>query len=212
MPAPGTPKRMTTRNAHSDCFKSSPRTPIQPKSARPPKPTKPKFTPTRKPGQAPFEVKSIVNKINKNNSISPTNTKSKPESNSPKASDSKIKESDSCILEVCDELKNSHQKPMELDELDSTSDVPTNSPPRTLPKLDIPTSVRAAVGPNWRLKEGILNSYHFGAPSVRPTDFARSKLDIKTADIIANPHFSMDAKKHAVKLFLGEILNLTILI
>lgn len=202
MPAPGTPKRMITRTHHSECLKSSsPRTPIPAKAARPPKAPKPKLTPVRKPGTAPFEVRTMVQKFDKKDSINNIEQKSTTKGDEPESTD---------IL-VCDEMKHLVQKPMDTDDESTLSEITSGSPTKpkqnpkpTLQQLEIPNSIRNSVGPNWRMKEGLLNSYHFGAPSVRPTDFARSKLDVSTAEILANPNFSLEAKKHSVKLFLGK--------
>ena len=199
MPAPGTPKQRTTRlNPDGKPPKSKP--------ARAPKPKM--MTPSRKTGEAPFDVKALVSKLNNQNSKG-LNFSSPP---SPEPhDDSPANEIDSTTITVNDDRLDDNDQPMEIpssENVESPSSPKPETPPELpliekLPSIEIPTSVRAAVGPNWRLKEGILNSYHFGTPSVRPIDFARSKLDTKTADIIGNSNFAPEAKKHAVKMFLG---------
>lgn len=193
MPAPGTPKQRLTRQADATKSGQTPKT--NPKPARAPKPPKNKATPARKQGEAPFDVRSIVSKLNKRNIHDQQYSDSEESVNN---------ENDSAVIEVCDDLKSKGSTPMQTEETKNLIETPTESIHQPLPSLNIPDSVRQAVGPNWRLKEAILNSYHFGRPSIWPMDFARSKLDIKTADIIANNNFAKDAKKHAVKLFLGE--------
>ena len=197
MSTPGTPNRRHTRTSHVDCYKSPHATKSKTKPKKGPKPN---ITPKKGPGQAPFDVKSIVLKLNKKNKSEVKNTSDEESS---KISDSEAKtEPDSATIEVSDDLKSTN--PMEVDENDSNSDEFTKTHNPSLPKLEIPQAVRDAVGPNWRLKESVLNSYTFGAPSVRPIDFARSKLDDKTAEIIRNPNFSEEAKKYSVKRFLGK--------
>ena len=190
MPAPGTPKQRLTKAAeHARSGNKSPKS-HNPKPARAPKPPKNKSTPSRKPDSAPFDVRSIVSKLNKRNIED-------------QLSDTSENEPESTTIEVNDDLNSKDSNLMDTDEiLKEQPQMLTEYKP--LPNLQIPDSVRQAVGPNWRLKEAILNSYHFGRPSIRPIDFARSKIDTKTADIISNSQFSNDAKKHAVKLFLGK--------
>lgn len=197
MPAPGTPKQRTTR-LHPDGKQSKP---PNPKPTRAPKPKM--TTPTRKPGEAPFDVKSLVSKLNSQNNQNGRNF-SAPPSPEPKSSSPTI-EADSTTITVNDDRLEDQDQPMEApsSDLESPSETIKHPDVEKLPTIEIPDSVRTAVGPNWRLKEAILNSYHFGAPSVRPIDFARSKLDTKTAEIVGNSNFAHEAKKHAVKMFLG---------
>ena len=73
----------------------------------------------------------------------------------------------------------------------------------SLPVLSIPDEVRSEAGPNWRMKEALLNSYHFGKTTIKATDFARSQSEIKTAEILADKSHSLESKKYFVKIHLG---------
>lgn len=205
MSTPNTPKRYT-RNSHTDCLKSPHQSKAKSKPAKAPKPKH--TTPKPKPNMAPFDVKAIVSKLNNKNAKNGV----APEESSDgellvNANSKSNDEPDSATIEVSDDLKSNN--PMEVDEIETTSvDNPKIPIPPPLPKLEIPQNVRDAVGPNWRLKESVLNSYTFGPPSIRPIDFARSKLDDKTAEIIRNPMFSEEAKKYSVKRFLGELIKI----
>ena len=78
----------------------------------------------------------------------------------------------------------------------------------SLPVLSIPDEVRSEAGPNWRMKEALLNSFHFGKTTIKATDFARSQSEIKTAEILADKSHSMESKKYFVKIHLGTSSSL----
>ena len=146
MPNPGTPKQRSTRQA--DATKSGQPPKPNPKPTRAPKPPKNKATPTRKSGEAPFDVRSIVSKLNKRNIQNDQSTDSEGSDNN---------EIDSATIEVCDDLKSKGSTPMETEETENTTVKSPENIHQPLPFLQIPDSVRQAVGPNWRLKEAILN-------------------------------------------------------
>lgn len=77
----------------------------------------------------------------------------------------------------------------------------------SLPVLSIPNDVRSEAGPNWRMKEALLNSYHFGKTTIKATDFARSQSEIKTAEILADKTHSLASKKYFVKIHIGRVLS-----
>ena len=88
-----------------------------------------------------------------------------------------------------------------LDDLEIGSDELNNAP---LPLLAIPEATRTEAGPNWRMKEALLNSYHFGKPTISASEFARSQSEIKTAEVLADTTHSLESKKYYVKVHLGR--------
>ena len=112
---------------------------------------------------------------------------------------------DDAPLSCLDELFSSSSDSAEhkTDTLDDL-EIPSNElGDASLPLLAIPDTTRAEAGPNWRLKEALLNSYHFGKATLKATDFSRSQSEIKTAEIIADQTHSLASKKYYVKLHLG---------
>ena len=123
------------------------------------------------------------------------------------------------------EIKLSDDTPLSaLDELFSTSsgsinDSQSTSKDTSVPELNsdeleddslapisIPDGVRKEAGSSWRLKEALLNSFHFGKATLRATEFARSKSEIKTAEVLADISHSLESKKFYVKLHLGMFI------
>ena len=188
---------MTTRRnqkGHQNCLTETPATPKPEKPKLYPKPPKPSESKNKSsvktPKKAgPLDVKHLVRKINNQ----------KMETSDEEDSISDQPELDSRTMEVNDEklLKSSAQVYLE-------ADLTTANQTKIIPEVTLPDSIRDSVGPNWRLKEAVLCSYQFGSFTIRPIDFARSKLDVTTADIIADNNFTVDAKKHKVKIFLGR--------
>ena len=73
----------------------------------------------------------------------------------------------------------------------------------SVPLIQIPDDIRLEAGHQWRLKEAIMNSFHFGKASIRASEFARSDSDLKTAEVVASDAHTLDSKKFRVKLHLG---------
>ena len=73
----------------------------------------------------------------------------------------------------------------------------------SVPLIQIPDDIRREAGQQWRLKEAIMNSFHFGKASIRAGEFARSDSDLKTAEIVASDAHTLESKKFRVKLHLG---------
>ena len=72
-----------------------------------------------------------------------------------------------------------------------------------VPLIQIPDSIRQEAGQQWRLKEAIMNSFHFGKASIRAGEFAKSDSDLKTAEVVASDAHTLESKKFRVKLHLG---------
>ena len=81
----------------------------------------------------------------------------------------------------------------------------------TVPLIQIPNEIRTEAGQQWRLKEAIMNSFHFGKASIRASEFARSDSDLKTAEVVASDAHTLDSKKFRVKLHLGMLALIKIL-
>ena len=116
---------------------------------------------------------------------------------------------DDAPLTALEELfSNSSSSPDKSTKNDTLVDMELNSDELddvSLPVLSIPDEIRSEAGPNWRMKEALLNSYHFGKATIKATDFARSQSEIKTAEILADKTHSLESKKYFVKIHLGTL-------
>ena len=74
----------------------------------------------------------------------------------------------------------------------------------SLPSIKIPDEIRVEAGQQWRLKEAIMNSFHFGKASIRASEFAKSNSDLKTAEVVASEAHTLESKKFRVKIHLGK--------
>jgi len=90
------------------------------------------------------------------------------------------------------------------DTLDKLSEITSDDVDVGVSKIDIPDEIRKEAGQNWRLKEAILNSFHFGKNSIQSHEFARSDSDKKTAEVLASSDHTLESKKYRVKLHLGR--------
>ena len=108
-------------------------------------------------------------------------------------------------LDLLNESNSSDDKSLN-DTLDKLSEIESDEFDEKVPIIKIPDDIRAEAGSNWRLKEAILNSFHFGKASIKAHEFAKSDSDLKTAEIVASNEHSLDSKRYRVKIHLGNIL------
>ena len=116
---------------------------------------------------------------------------------------------DDTPLSMLDELfsESSNESTENVSQNDTLGDMEINSDELSdapLPLLAIPEATRTEAGPNWRMKEALLNSYHFGKPTISASEFARSQSETKTAEVLADTAHSLESKKYYVKIHLGR--------
>ena len=107
-------------------------------------------------------------------------------------------------LDLLNDSNSSENKSMD-DTLDKLSEIESDEFDEKLPIIKIPDNIRAEAGSNWRLKEAILNSFHFGKATIKAHEFAKSDSDLKTAEIVASSDHTLDSKRYRVKIHLGNI-------
>ena len=93
---------------------------------------------------------------------------------------------------------------IQSDTLDKLPELTSDELDTGVSKIEIPEDIRREAGQNWRLKEAILNSFHFGKNSIHSHEFARSDSDKKTAEVLASSDHTLESKKYRVKLHLGR--------
>ena len=108
-------------------------------------------------------------------------------------------------LDILNTSNSSNGSQPSIDTLDKLSEINSDELEDTVPLIEIPNDIRTEAGSNWRLKEAILNSFHFGTATIKANEFARSDSDLKTAEIVASKDHTLDSKKYRVKIHLGNI-------
>ena len=136
----------------------------------------------------------------------PTPPKPNPSKMKLSVSNSKISLADDTQPSALDLLNASTSSDSQSnDTLDKLSEIGSDELEDTVPTISIPDEIRTEAGTNWRLKEAILNSFHYGKETIKAHEFARSDSDLKTADIICSAEHSLDSKKYRVKIHLGKL-------
>lgn len=107
-------------------------------------------------------------------------------------------------LDMLDASTSSGDTHNSSDPLDKLSEINSDELEDPVPLIEIPSDIRSEAGSNWRLKEAILNSFHFGTATIKASEFARSDSDLKTAEIVASKDHTLDSKKYRVKIHLGN--------
>lgn len=111
----------------------------------------------------------------------------------------------SCLEELFSSSSGSSSKHNDtLGDLEFASDEIEDT---SIPVISFPDLTRNEAGPNWRIKEALLNSYYFGKPTISATEFARSQSELKTAEVLEDSAHSLDSKKYYVKVHLGMYLH-----
>lgn len=106
-------------------------------------------------------------------------------------------------LDLLNSSSSSENKSLD-DTLDKLSEIGSDEFDEKVPIINIPDDIRAEAGSNWRLKEAILNSFHFGKASIKAHEFAKSNSDLKTAEIVASSDHTLESKRYRVKIHLGN--------
>lgn len=163
---------------------------------------KPKTSPKLKLPPALKKDKELV-EVTQSTPPKPTSSKMKLS-----VSNSKISIADETQPSTLDLLNiSSSSDSQSNDTLDKLSEIGSDELEDTVPTISIPDDIRTEAGTNWRLKEAILNSFHYGKETIKAHEFARSDSDLKTADIVCSDEHSLDSKKYRVKIHLGNYLS-----
>ena len=188
------------------------KTPKEPKGSPTTKssPKNPKTSPRTKKSNEAKKVPAGKNDILESHASTPP----KPNVGSKlklSVSSSQISLADDTPLSALESLNNSSGSDPSTDTLDKLSEIGSDELADPVPLIQIPDNIRAEAGTNWRLKEAILNSFHFGIPTIKSHEFARSDSDLKTAEILSSNEHTLDSKKYRVKMHLGILLSIILL-